>query len=359
MTKFRHCNDNSCLFPNVYEKVGEVVAEALQVIRRLQTFVPRWMEREHVPGCGLALVLDGDICWTGAFGLASVETKRPVDADTIFSAASLTKPVFATLALAFHERGIIDLDRPLAEYLVHPKLAEHPLLPLMTGRHVLCHATGMPNWAGLEKDKQLKIKFTPGSGFGYSGEGFVYLQRVMEQVTGEATEDLIQREVLRPLGMGESSFQWQDRFTQRYASTHDTTGRQMPEWHPTHVNAAYSLLTTPADYARFALYWMAPHLAPARAPVNRVSAHVAWSMGWGVQTTGQGEALFHWGDNGGYKNFVLAFPERRAAVVMMANGARGLRLAGPILRTALGGSYPVFGEFLRPYYGRAGWRKHC
>lgn len=359
MTKFRHCNDNSCLFPNVYEKVGEVVAGFESVVDRLQLYVPRWMERERVPGCGLALVLDGEICWTGGFGLASVETKRPVDTDTIFSAASLTKPVFATLALALHDRGVIDLDRPLMAYLVHPKLAEHPLLPLMTGRHVLSHATGMPNWAGLEKDKQLKIKFTPGSGFSYSGEGFVYLQSVIEHVTGEETEDLVQREVLRPLGLAGSTLQWDDRLAARYASAHDSAGKEMPHWHPASVNTAYSLLTTPTEYARFVIHWMSPRLAPALAPANRVSEHVAWSMGWGVQTTGQGSAFFHWGDNGGYKNFVLAFPERGAAVVIMTNGARGLRLASPILRTALGGSFPVFGEFLRPYYGRAGWRKSC
>jgi CubicO group peptidase (beta-lactamase class C family) len=330
-----------------------------RIVDRLTTYMPRWMERERVPGCAVALVLDGATSWIGSFGLASVETGRPVDAGTVFSAASLTKPVFATLALNLHDRGVIDLDRPLVDYLVHPKLAEHPLLPLMTGRHVLCHATGMPNWASDEKDKQLKIKFTPGSAFGYSGEGFEYLQRVIEQVTGETTEDLIQREVLRPLGMADSTFRWNDGYADRYAGAHDSEGKEKPHWHPSMVNAAYSLLTTPAEYARFVIHWMAPRWASALAPANRVSEHVAWSMGWGVQVNDLGSAFFHWGDNGGYKNFILAYPERRAAVVVMTNGARGLRLAGPTLRTALGGSYPVFGEFLRPYYGRAGWRKSC
>lgn len=340
-------------------KAGDDVAKAQRIVERLTAHIPRWMERERVPGCSVALVLEGDIAWTGAFGLASVEAKRPVDHDTVFSAASLTKPVFATLALGLHTQGVIDLDRPLVDYLVHPKLADHPLLPLMTGRHVLCHATGMPNWAGMEPDKQLKIKFPPGNGFGYSGEGFVYLQRVIEQVTGEASEDLIQRELLRPLGMVESGLRWHDRFAGRYAAAHDSEGRQLPDWHPTTANAAYSLLTTPAEFARFVVHWFSPHHAPARAAANRVSEHVAWAMGWGVQTTDRGSALFHWGDNDGYKSFVLAFPEQGAAVVMMTNGVRGLRLAGPILRTALGGRYPVFSEFLRPFYGRAGWRKYC
>ncbi len=96
-----------------------------QAITTLEKQLPDWMETAVVPGLSLALIYDGEMIWTEAFGLADVETNTAVTTETVFEAASLTKPFFATAVLQLVEEGIIDLDTPLITYLPeHEQQAE-------------------------------------------------------------------------------------------------------------------------------------------------------------------------------------------------------------------------------------------
>lgn len=92
-----------------------------------------------------------------------------VSADTVFEAASLSKPVFAFGVLLLAQEGIIDLDRPLASYLPAPYLPAEPGAAVITARMVLEHTTGLPNWR--PKGEPLALLRQPGTRFGYSGEG--------------------------------------------------------------------------------------------------------------------------------------------------------------------------------------------
>ena len=143
--------------------------------------------------------------------------QTPLDAGTIFEAASLSKPVFAYLVLRLADRGEFDLDRPLSEMLEYPRLAHDERYKRITGRIVLSHGTGLPNWGG----EKLTLQFDPGTAYGYSGEGFVFLQKAIERVTGRSLEELARREVFQPLGMTRSSFVWQERFAGNAAYAKD------------------------------------------------------------------------------------------------------------------------------------------
>ena len=134
--------------------------------------------------------------------------QTPLDTATIFEAASLSKPVFAYLVLRLADRGEFDLDRPLLEMLEYPRVAHDERSKRITARMVLSHGTGLPNWGG----ERLTLQFDPGTAYGYSGEGFVFLQKAIERVTGRSLEALARREVFQPLGMTRSSFVWQERF---------------------------------------------------------------------------------------------------------------------------------------------------
>ena len=115
--------------------------------------VPILMDKMGVPGLSMALISDDRIAWHRAFGVTNVETNQQVKEDTIFEAASLSKPVFAYLVLKLASRGELDLDRPLVEYAPEVYLKKKFLGPKfddarykkITARMVLNHSTGFPN----------------------------------------------------------------------------------------------------------------------------------------------------------------------------------------------------------------------
>ena len=133
--------------------------------------------------------------------------------------------------------------------LEYPRLAHDERYKRITARIVLSHGTGLPNWGG----ERLTLRFDPGTAYGYSGEGFVFLQKVLERVTGRSLEELARREVFQPLGMTRSSFVWQQRFAGDAAYAKDWLWRVAPvnRYTEAEANAAASLLTTATDYAQF------------------------------------------------------------------------------------------------------------
>jgi CubicO group peptidase (beta-lactamase class C family) len=183
--------------------------------------MPDLMARASVPGVSIAFVRDRHLAWSAGFGTTRRDSDHPVAQETIFHAASLSKPVFAYAVLRMvHQRVLdLDLDRSLADYLPEPFIADDDLLEQVTARHVLAHTTGWPNWR--PKGEPLRREAAPGERFGYSGEGYFYLQRVVEHMTGESLESLLQARVLRPLGMQHSSYAWPDRPTAQIAVGHD------------------------------------------------------------------------------------------------------------------------------------------
>ena len=103
------------------------------------------MEEATVPGLSLTLIRGAEVFTSRAFGVRSSVSREPVTQDTVFEAASLSKPVFAYAALKLCEAGVLDLDTPLAGYLPEPYLPDEPRLELVTMRHVLSHTSGLPN----------------------------------------------------------------------------------------------------------------------------------------------------------------------------------------------------------------------
>jgi CubicO group peptidase (beta-lactamase class C family) len=174
-----------------------------QIVAGLEKHVPQLMKDGEVPGLAIALVRNGDVFWHRGFGVKNSKTKEAVDDTTVFEAASLSKPVFAYAVLKLVDSGKIDLDRPLNQYLPgNYDVGDDPRLSQITARHVLSHTTGFPNW---RSGKTLTIHFKPGERFSYSGEGFVYLSKVIEHVTLEQFDDFMKRTVFQPLGMTSSS----------------------------------------------------------------------------------------------------------------------------------------------------------
>jgi CubicO group peptidase (beta-lactamase class C family) len=321
-----------------------------------ETTVERLLAAADVPGIASAVIRNAQIERTICCGVRDVRSPVPVNEDTVFDAASLSKPVFAHAVLQLADQGVLSLDAPLARYLPGYMPADERASSI-TAKHVLSHSAGLPNWRNDELP--LKTYFSPGERYSYSGEGFLYLQKVVEAMTGEKLHILAERLVLGPFGMTRSSFVWDWRFDQNRAAPHDDFGRPAVAWKPGEGNAAATLQTTAADYARFLLRvmdgarlrpetaarWLRPHIEvrhrkpqSLEAEIQDVTTGVAWGLGWGLELD-EG-TFFHWGNNGSFKAFTVGSFQNRDALVFFMNGASGLSLMPEIVSALMPGHRP-------------------
>lgn len=336
------------------------IPPAAQAIRKLNSDIPALLERSDVPGMSIALIRDGKMIWSKGFGVSNVVTRKPVTTTTIFEAASLSKPVFAYAVLRLVDEGKLDLDTPLNRYLGNNyDVVNDDRINLITARHVLSHTSGFPNWRDNDGTKNLLIHFNPGEKWSYSGEGMVYLSRVVEKITGLRFEAFMQRYALQPLGMTASSYIWRNRFDTLKAYRHDMLGALSGRNQPPNAkedtlhddgNAAASLQTTPEDYAKFIIAilngtglkestWQ--QMLTPQARVDTKYPAIAWGLGIGLETMPEGIWFWHWGDNGGAKAYVTAFLPGKDAVVYFADGSNGLSFTKEILDDAIGGDHPA------------------
>jgi CubicO group peptidase (beta-lactamase class C family) len=342
------------------QAVAPTTAASDSSLAALQRDLPAWMEQGGVPGLSVAVVRDGRTEWVGGFGVADRKTARRVDDTTLFGAASLSKTVFAYAVLKLVDAGKLDLDAPLSRYFV-ARIVDDPRLDKITARIVLSHRTGFPNWR--PNGGVLRIFFTPGERFSYSGEGIVYLQKAVEAIEGKPLDDVVRALVFEPLGMTRSSYVLRPEWTEEAATGYTAAGAAAPLDVGGQANAAASLVTTARDYARFLEAVLGGRgLKPAtlqamespqiavdptctnctdRAPTS-LSTDLFWGLGWGIEQNASGKYLWHWGDNRGFKAYVVADVNHRSAVVMFDNSDTGLSVAGAIVQTVLGGEHPSF-----------------
>lgn len=305
--------------------------------------LPRIMQEAGVPGLAIAVIRDGKTYWKHPFGVTNAETKAPVTDETVFEAASLSKPVFAYAVLKLVEAGKLDLDTPLTKYLPAPYIENDERLNLITARLILTHTSGLPN---IRRGGQpLTINFTPGERFSYSGEGFLYLQKAVERITDKPLEQIMKELVFEPLGMKDSSYLWQDRYAATHSYLHDADGNLSGrrEFRTNPLSFA-SLHCTAGDYAVFVNAvlnkkglkkttfdeMLRPQVKVDAAETD-ASKIVSWGLGWGLENTTLGKAIWHWGDNGDTKAFVVAYPEQKSGLIMFANSANGLSVIQDII----------------------------
>jgi CubicO group peptidase (beta-lactamase class C family) len=324
-----------------------------------------------VPGVLVGVVKDGKPGWVKGLGLAKVEEKVAVGPETIFHAASLSKQVTAYAAFALK----LDLDRTLVSYVDDLK---DPQARTVTVRQVLSHSSGFPNWRSKEGE-ELVPKFKPGTKFQYSGEGFFYLQRILEKVSGKSICEVVEDLVFRPLGMASSSMAWRPEWMERVALPYDAKGVLRQNWdRPPRVlrayaqkagerfeswkyerysavvkevggtmlpngivpNAAASMVTSGADYVKFLAAAM--RNSELTRQVTRINENLGWGLGWGVERVGNREFLWQWGDNGGFKHIVFAEPGRGEGIFVFTNGDAGGKVYRQIVKSVSGVEHPAF-----------------
>ncbi|WP_151086753.1 serine hydrolase domain-containing protein [Hymenobacter baengnokdamensis] len=314
------------------------------------------LQRHNVPGVQVVYT-KGKAVEAYNLGVREAGTSQPVTATTIFEAASLGKEMLAYVALRLHDRGLLDLDKPLLQYYDYPRLQGQPRAARITARMALAHTTGLPNWAENPttpswKTSALVLKYAPDSCWNYSGEGYTFLQKTLEHLTGKSWEKLAQQEIFTPLGLKNTSFIWQPAFAATASAGHDGAGKPSPIDHFMEPYAGFSLYSTAIDYNRFLQALRTGQgLKPATARLLRIPAtaadrcgkaasaadpYIDWACGVGLASTSQGLAQWQWGDNGNFKGFFMTLPGKQESLLLFTNSANGPQLVDEVLRLFFG-----------------------
>lgn len=275
--------------------------------------------------------------------------------DSVFQAASLSKPMFAYAVLKLLAQGKLSLDTPVVDYLpqgyqhqhnpltlARAELVADPRLRAITVRMALNHTSGLPNWAF----GPLSFEATPGTKWEYSGEGYVLLQRAVETVTGTTLDHFMTTQTFGPLAMDHSDYVWNERNTQKLLPGTKANGspRATPKW--INPNAAFSLYTSAQDYGTFMVAVLNDGEIIKRITASPVTVDPAlglsWGLGWGIEHAREDTYIWQWGDNMGYCAFAIASVRTGDGFVMLTNSENGLKLAQPITQKILPDEHTLF-----------------
>jgi len=352
-------------------------------IHSVDSIVRKLMDTAQVTGLGLGIINNNKISYVKSYGFKNKEKNELNDTSTCFYAASLAKPLFGYIVIQLVDEGLIDLDKPLYNYLPKPlpeydnykDLAADDRWKQITARDCLDHTTGFPNWRQFNPrdNKKLEIFFTPGTRYAYSGEGIYLLQLVVETVTKRSLEDLAQEKIFKPFGMRHTSFVWQPTFETDYALGHDFNGDILAKNRRKSANAAGSMETTIADYTRFMKAVMNkerlssktfnemltpqikihsarqfPSLNTDTTTVND-QIQLSYGLGWGLFNSPYGKAFFKEGHDDGWVHYCIGFPGKKMALVIMCNSSSGESIFKELVEKLTGVTIPWYWEGYTPY----------
>lgn len=340
------------------------------------------MQAAHVTGVGVAVFNDGKIDYLKTYGFRDTQKGLPLNPDSIMTAASLSKSAFATMVMELVHAKIIDLDKPVYEYLPKPlpdyrryrDLAGDPRYKQITMRMLLDHSSGFPNWRRFMPDKKLKIYFQPGTRFAYSGEGIALAQMVVETVTKQSITQLMDERLFRPLRMTRTSMVWEPRFEGNFANGYDEHGKSLGPERRRVGDAAGGMQTTLRDYARFVqavldgaipdktsrdmmlgpqIQILSAHEFPSLDTEKNVAAdraiHLSYGLGWGLLRTPYGKAFFKEGHDEGWRHYVVCFDSPKTGMLIMTNSSNGEDIYDGLLRSVIRDTFtPLDWEGFRP-----------
>ncbi len=335
------------------------------------------MKAANVSGVAISVFNDNNPVFSRTYGLADVQKKIPLQQSSVMYGASFSKTVLAYIAMQLVQEGVIDLDKPLVEYLNKPlpdykfdnkrrgyaDLKADDRYKKITARMCLTHTTGFPNWRWFEDDEKLKFRFDPGTRYSYSGEGIFLLQFVIEQVTGKDYETISQERVFKPLGMINTSQVWQSRFDSNICYGHNAKGEPYELRKRKEANAAGSMSTTLDDFTKFftalingkglskksfkEMTGMQVRIKSRSqfGPLAGIDStdndniQLGYGLGVGVFKTPFGRAFFKEGHDEGWGHYSICFPDKKIAVVIMTNNDNGESIFKELLSYSIGDNF--------------------
>ncbi len=341
----------------------------------IDRIVAKLMDTANVQGLSLGILNHKKIIYEKAYGYKNKEKKELLDTSSVMYAASFSKPVFAFLTLKLVQDKILDLDKPLYEYLDKPipeykdytELEKDDQWKLITARMCLSHTTGLPNtrWINVRTGEtdtlgSMKIYFKPGSRYAYSGEGLKLLQLVEEKITGKTVEELAIEKIFEPFGMNRTGYIWHDRFNDNYAIGHLENDELNPKKKRTVPVASGSLVTTISDYSKFIenitqakgldkKLWemmISPQIRinskyqfptiTDETTMENESINLSYGLGWGLLKCEYGRAFFKEGHDDAWRNYNINFIDKGISIIIMTNSANGELIFKELLEKIIG-----------------------
>ena len=347
------------------------------LIDSLESRTPDLLERYDIPGASISLIENGQIKWTGAFGYADIEAKKETDEDTVYQVASISKPVTAIGIMRLVERGEINLDDPIEKYLTRWQIPATTYNKNdITIRKLLSHTAGLSvggGYPGYERliqlpsleeslsgigggSKAVELIREPGTQYSYSGGGYSMLQLLIEEVTGMDFTSFMTKEVLAPIKMDNSSFQWEEFLIHNTAKAYDEKLELLPNYLFIE-KAAAGLYATLEDMSKFVIEEINSYkgsgllnnetMLKMYEPVIEVKGLEGFiyqntALGHFVNIDSNNNVLVaHDGSNNGWRaNFSIA-PDKGHGIVILTNGNNGTYLINEALNSW---NYTVFGQ---------------
>jgi len=320
------------------------------------------MAEMHVPGVSIAVVHNGVIEWAQGFGVAQLEGK-PVTADTLFQAGSISKPVAAMAALHLVQQGKLSLDVDINQSLTSWKVPASAAAPgaTVTLRELLTHTAGFtvhgfPGYAADEtvptllqvlngekpaNTPPIRLESPPASKWNYSGGGYTIMQQLVLDVSRQPFPKLLHDTVLAPIGMAHSTYQQPLPAELRgsAASPYNEDGTPVKGGAHTYPEmAAAGLWTTPSDLAHYiienqhSLRGEDNHVLSRDMTKEMMTAGQGnWGLGLQIGGSASKPYFSHSGVNAGFESLFVGYEQDGEGAVVMTNAQGGTRLAYEVM----------------------------
>jgi len=322
------------------------------------------MKHYKVPGVSIAFFARGKILWTRAYGYADVSRMNAVSPETLFQAASISKSISALAVLRLVQDGKLNLDEDvnvkLRDWMVPDD--EFTKQQKVTLRRILSHSAGLtvdgfPGYLAGQplptiaqvldgkrpaNTKPVRVDTVPGTIWRYSGGGYSIMQLLLTEVTGDSFPDILDREVLRPLGMSHSTFVQPLPMSLRRGAATGYESDGMPiagDFHTYPEMAAAGLWTTPSDLALAAIEVQKAYAGTSNKLLSKDMARQMlthqkddWGLGVALAATDHPLRFGHAGSNEGFRCDFEAYIDSGQGVVIMTNANSGDAIMGEIRR---------------------------
>lgn len=390
--------DSELLNDSTNTTISRIDGTSIEV-QELDARIKSLMDSANVTGMAISILNNNQIVYKKAYGYANLDKKMSLQVNSSFYGASLSKAVFGYLVAKLANKGIIDLDRPLQQYLEVPipelptdkewrgfhDLQQDRRYEFITARMCLSHTTGFQNWRWIPRPddadnrEKLKIYFDPGTEYYYSGEGFMLLQHVIEQITGKDAEQLAEEQIFTPLQMRNTSYIWQDRFENRYCNGHTVEQEVIKKDKSDETAVAGSLETNLIDYSILVRHILRLHQNQSKItsimfnPNFRIRTKaqfgpssleqsddnddikLSYGLGWGLLYSPYGFGAFKEGHGEGFQHYAIIFPDQGIGIVILSNSDNAEGIFKELLEITIADIYtPWAWEHYIPYQLRTG-----
>ncbi len=324
------------------------MADEFEAIR---TKIPAELAKRGTPSVAIAVARDGQIVWEQGFGWADRENRVPATEHTMYSLASISKPITATGLAVLLQRGKIELDKPINDYLADAKLvARVGDAAEATVRRVANHSSGLPlhyqffyvdePYRRPPMDETIRrygnLVTAPGERYQYSNLGYGVIDYVIARTSGKAFADFMREEVFQPLGLTHMSVDIGPGLERYEAVRYDTDELRIPFYDFDHPGGS-GTYSSAHDLVRFGMFHLGDRLPDQKEiiseewrkkmqePTVDSGNNDGYGIGWSIGKNAQGDVVVsHSGGMGGVSTLLTLVPTKHVAVAVLANSSSPL-----------------------------------